>query len=1301
MQDPSAPINDYTKQLLGVIRSLALASLDEAMGTWDSTADMHGSDAPRLPRFAVGEIINGRYEVLRILGKGSMGVVYQVRDQLFPGRRVALKTMQRVTDPKWLALFRAEFQALAELRHAHIAEVYDFEELAGGTGHLFTMELVDGQELDAALRGGDIKRVWRAVTEMAEALAYVHSHGRLHLDIKPSNAILAANGSCKLLDFGLVGLAFTPGQFAGTPLYMAPEIVKEQLPDARCDLFSLGVTAYQLLTGSVPYSRTAELRELLDEKLERSIEFSAELHAHIPAFMRQAVQKLCALRAQDRFASARDFLNATGEPAAAYGAVARTAQRLERSAFVGNEAALARVIEFAHRRMAGDAHGAVLCCVGASSGMGKSRLLAEARTRLQSDGHTFLQGDAYDQDVGKYTALLPILLAASLQAHAQGAEDLIQQHGPELVKIVPAFGLPIACQPSPAFSNGEAESARLVAHASAFLVELAQRRPLTVYLNDLQWAGEGTLQVLHQILTQLRACPAARLALLISYRSDQVGGQPLEELLARLPPRDIEPVSLQALSAAQVGAMMSSMLLAAVDGHIADQMQQATGGVPFLVEESTRWLVRQGRLALRDGLCVTQPASAALDLQVEVGRGIVARAAMQGREALLCLQLLAVCARPLELDHLRQAMGDSASAPAPALAELSGTLLALESEQFVVAVAGNRPLYALAHDRIRESLFAALDADERAALHGRLGRAFETFLRTTDAAELAVLAAVHHNATPAPTDAATRTSRCEVNLRAADLAMQAADFPQALAFLDAAESLLLPELFADHARGMRLCNQRARTFGAMLNHGESLRFAQQAVQHARTLLEEGQALILAIRALTLLRRYDEAVDLCLNFCNRLNPRARLPGHPGPARFVADLVGLSLLVQRVGAEAILRRVDAPEEPARDLVYEMFMAASDALYFGRPMLFARFARYGVEFLLREGASAKSFDGAMCVMVLCALTLSAAGRVELAIEVGRVTRRRMDRVRPELRGRFLYSVEGFLRHLDEPMRSSPPLLLTAAVESRQARDTAYEGYSLLARVSMLDWLGEPIDEINTLNNQVASTSALMLNRQLTDWIAVMRSLQPMLQVPGDRDAQPALHTVQSKAAMCYLIAVKLRGMAYGVWPGPCSAEAYGMPALLKLRMGGGGIFYEGSAYFFAGLVYLAALRGRLSVADRLHFRAAAEYARSKVRTRARYNPTDFAHRVALHDAEQLRNRGALRRSLPIYEESASLAQANGWPHEAALILEKRTEVLAALGDREAAHASADASLALYQRWQAWAKVAQIQRLKARIDG
>lgn len=585
----------------------------------------------------------------------------------------------------------------------------------------------------------------------------------------------------------------------------------------------------------------------------------------------------------------------------------------------------------------------------------------------------------------------------------------------------------------------------------------------------------------------------------------------------------------------------------------------------------------------------------------------------------------------------------------------------------------------------------------RCELHSRLGAAFEAFLLSTQAAELAVLAAVHQNATPLPKELATRTRRCDVNLRAAEVAAQAADFAQTLTFLDVAKELLHPDIWADHARAMRLCLQRARTFGAMLRHAESLDFAQQAIRHARNLIEEGQALLLAIGALTQLGRYGEAVDVCVDFWNRLDPQANLPKHPGPASVVVDIIRITLAVQRAGAAAFLLRLNEPEDPKRDLVYDLIAAVTDAVYLGRPMLNAKLARHGMESLLHQGASLRCRGSAIHMVTIGAAMLSLVGKFELAIEMGKAVRRSLDAVPLETRGRFLFLIESFVRHLDEPLRTPVQPYLTAASYCRQARAPWYEGYALAMGAMALDCLGEPIDQMKDVYAKLTSEPAVASSQEILDWIPLRRCLHAALQGQGDPAAQLAAGAGRSTTIRAIRSAVKLRGAAFGVWPRPYRWAEYGFPMLLSISMGLGGSYMEGIEHFEAGIVYLTALRGELPLLDRLHFKAAAALVTAKVQARARHNPADYAHRIALLEAEQLRNRGKLELAVPLYEKAARLAQENSWLNEAALVLEKLTEVLAELGDRERARRAASESTALYRRWQAWAKVEQLERVAA----
>ena len=214
----------------------------------------------------------GHYRVVRQLGSGGMGVVYEAED-IKLGRRVALKFLQESgrTDPAALDRFLREARAASALNHPGICTIYAIEEHEGRT--YIAMELLEGESLDQALGRGPlpIPRTVEIGIEVADALDAAHKKNIIHRDIKPANIFLTERGTTKLLDFGLAKLlkeegqggetldtletAFvtSPGIAVGTIAYMSPEQARGEVLDARSDLFSLGSALYQTVTGVHPF----------------------------------------------------------------------------------------------------------------------------------------------------------------------------------------------------------------------------------------------------------------------------------------------------------------------------------------------------------------------------------------------------------------------------------------------------------------------------------------------------------------------------------------------------------------------------------------------------------------------------------------------------------------------------------------------------------------------------------------------------------------------------------------------------------------------------------------------------------------------------------------------------------------------------------------------------------------------------------------------------------------------------------------------------------------------------------------
>jgi len=214
----------------------------------------------------VGKVIDGRYEIQQRVGEGGMGVVYKAR-QISIDRVIALKMLnaQMAQDPTWVQRFYNEAKACSRLQHPNTIRMFDFGQTSDG--RLFmTMEFLDGQSLRQALQNGPLapQRVVKVLIQCCASLAEAHSIGIIHRDIKPDNVfLLNMAGSpdfVKLLDFSVAKLLegdrmkTQAGVVFGTPQYMSPEQGRGLPLDARSDLYALGILAFEMLNGNVPFN---------------------------------------------------------------------------------------------------------------------------------------------------------------------------------------------------------------------------------------------------------------------------------------------------------------------------------------------------------------------------------------------------------------------------------------------------------------------------------------------------------------------------------------------------------------------------------------------------------------------------------------------------------------------------------------------------------------------------------------------------------------------------------------------------------------------------------------------------------------------------------------------------------------------------------------------------------------------------------------------------------------------------------------------------------------------------------------
>ena len=265
--------------------------------------------------FEIGQTI-GDYQIIDVLGAGGMGQVYKVRN-LISDRVEAIKVLlpNLEADPELGDRFMREIKVQASLDHPNIAKLYTA--LRAENQLLMVMEFVEGYSLESLLHSGPIPLAngVHYICQVLSALSYAHSRGIVHRDIKPANMMLTSDGVVKLMDFGIARVAEADrkltqtGRTVGSLYYMSPEQIQGGTVDARADLYSVGVSLYELVTGRRPFQGDSDY-SIMAAHLAASPVPPIQIDPSLPAAVNEIILMSIAKDAAQRFQSAEAFGNA-------------------------------------------------------------------------------------------------------------------------------------------------------------------------------------------------------------------------------------------------------------------------------------------------------------------------------------------------------------------------------------------------------------------------------------------------------------------------------------------------------------------------------------------------------------------------------------------------------------------------------------------------------------------------------------------------------------------------------------------------------------------------------------------------------------------------------------------------------------------------------------------------------------------------------------------------------------------------------------------------------------------------------
>jgi tRNA A-37 threonylcarbamoyl transferase component Bud32 len=656
-----------------------------------------------------------RFKVIRRIGAGAMGVVYEAEDRE-RGQRIALKTL-RSADSHTLYRLKREFRALADLSHPNLVSLF---ELVVGKECFFTMELIHGLDFLGYLRPStqpqgadqtlevpvgslrcDEGRLRGAASQVVEGLMALHRAGKIHRDVKPSNVLVGEDGRAVLVDFGLVTQSDPQvpesfdGHIVGTASYMAPEQCRGDLRlTPAADFYALGVMMYEALTGKLPFEGPS-LRVLVD-KQQLPPPTPKSLCREIPVDIDQLCTALLALRPEDRPAGP-DILQRLGVAAREK----RSSTRSMRAAFAGRERELER-LESVFALAARDQ--AAVALVRGPSGIGKSALCQRFldQARRQHPDLVVVQGRCYERETVPYQAMDSLIDHLSqywLALPGKDAAALLPREAALLSRLFPVLGrVPCVAEAPRAreIANPQEQRSRAFAALREVLQRLGERRPLALYLDDMQWVDGSTLAVLADLM---RPPDPPRLLLLLSTRVE--GSQALEELVRGMDTAS-ENIDLEPLPPGD-SAELAAMLLGTAEGELASEVAREAGGNPFFIGELVQYVQTLDRTKLG---------------AVRLDELIAERIGQLTPTSRALLQLVALAGQPIARKTLATALGNPSQ-----LTSEAGVLRTLRFIRSAGALSDE--LVEPYHDRVRDAALASLDDETRRAHHRALALAFE------------------------------------------------------------------------------------------------------------------------------------------------------------------------------------------------------------------------------------------------------------------------------------------------------------------------------------------------------------------------------------------------------------------------------------------------------------------------------------------------------------------------------------------------------------------------------------------------
>ena len=1261
-----------------------------------------------------------------------MSSSYDVGERVFEGARSSVFRARRRADGMPVILKRLRDPHPTPALLAALAREVDITAAVAGEGVIAVLEhsAEDGlvvedfgaRSLAMILRERrfGLSEALRLGVQIADALARVHHLDVVHRDVNPSNIVLnEATGVARLIDFGIAQVLTreTTQTFEGTPRYVSPEQTgRMNRPiDHRSDLYSLGVTLYELLTGAPPFDARGRL-ELVHAHIARTPVPPHEIDPQIPISVSRIVTTLLQKQAEQRYLGARGLrhdlarcLEQIGEGTSARAFTLRQKDIDERlripQALYGREREVATLSDACAEAVKGRAR---MLFVAGYSGIGKTSLVREVR-RLLAGGRARMVEGKYDQfrrgqpysgflhalgDLVRQLLAEPDDVVAGVRARIV---ESVGGNGRVLVDLVEELASVIGAQPEvEVLPPAESKNRLQLAIVSLLRALATPERPLVLFLDDLQCADLPSFELIERVVCD----PSVRHVLVLgAYRDNEVGPDHALFAAARAmeaAAAEVETITLGPLGEEDVMRLVSDAVYAA-PGHLrlAAACHDRTRGNAFYLNRFLESLYE-------DELLRFDPSSGHWRWDLD---GIAARPVTEnvvdflaGRIRKLpdadraCLLDASAIGDRFDLDTLAAARGATRKDTLDALAgAIRAELVQPDAEGFwyvrAVDEAHTNFGWRFAHDRIRQAASELLDGEGEARVHLRVGRHLLARLSPAERESRVFELASHLQAARPFLDSGELRVLEELQCLAGRRALASAAFDGAHAIL----SLVIADLPADawelRYEATLAVHLDAARAAWLSGHREAMEtLVATARDRARSSLDQVAAREIEIAALVGQERLGEAVSTALSVLEALG--VSFPTSPTEADVGAALASTLAAVEAAGAGAIAALPEVADERVA-VAMRIQSAIMSSAYLARPGLFPFLTCSLVATSLRHGLTRQSPYG----FAVFALVLNVIDRLDTAHTLGDVALALLDRWDDRaVRARTEHVVYNQVKSYTEPLRPTLDAQMRVFRLAMETGDLEYAAWALqcvccngfYAGLDLVD-LGERVTRHVATMRQHQQRPALACS---TPWAQLIENLVSGGDAPA-RLVGPAFDEAVELAAHR---ASNFRGAA-------CVVTTAGIFSRYVFRDLEGAVSWaDAGAEFLDGagstyhVVWWHQYRALAHLGQGGAPAAVAE-SRAKLATWSRFSPGNHRHRLELVDAEIARAEGRVADAMASYDAAISAARAGRFLHEEALANELAGRFYQSRGVRTAARAYLGESAWLWRRWGALAKATHLE--------